>query len=517
MASEETHLPKGWAAAPLRQVIQPRNDKVKPSDHPEARFIGMDHVESHSTKILGFLPAMALKSSAASFRAGDVLYGRLRPYLNKVAQPNFNGLASAEFIVFPNTPLISSNFLKHRLNAADFVSFASHLNEGDRPRVSFDQISEFAILIPPPSEQCRIVAKIEELFSELDKGVESLKTARAKLNVYRQAVLKHAFEGKLTAQWREKNKDKLGTAQELLARIKKDRELHYQAEIQEWKLLDKKQQDTQEYDYKPDKPRRLSNLVTITANTNEVVPTSWLSLKLYGVCDIVDGDRGPNYPKKDEYLTDGFCLFLNAKNVTANGFVFDKCQFITKEKHRSLRKGSVEIGDIIFTSRGTIGNVALHSSGLNFRAIRINSGMFILRNYFPIMIGNYFALLLMSPIITKQIKRLNSGTAQPQLPIRDFKQFVIPVPPIPEQEVIVRIIEAKVSRIETIAGYLARQLSLAHALRQSILKKAFAGQLVPQDPNDEPASVLLNRIRAEREKAGKHNHSGKPKKRKTAA
>ena len=458
-----------------------------------------------------------MKSSAAIFHAGDVLYGRLRPYLNKVAQPNFDGLASGEFIVFPNTTLISSSFLKHRLNAADFVSFASHLNEGDRPRVSFDQIGEFEILIPPPLEQHRIVAKIEELFSELDKGSESLKAARAKLNIYRQAVLKHAFEGKLTAQWRKENKDKLETAEQLFTRIKKNREVHYQAEVEEWKVADKKWQEERKDGYRPNKPRKLSSLVITTAKKNEVTPKSWLSLKIDGVCDIIDGDRGPNYPKKDDYLPDGYCLFLNAKNVTKKGFVFDECQFISEERHRLLRKGGVEIGDIIFTSRGTIGNVALHSSALDFGAIRINSGMFILRNYSSIMIGDYFTSLLISPIITKQIKRLNSGTAQPQLPIREFKQFVIPVPPIPEQEVIVRTIEAQMSSIDAIENDLARQLGSADALRQSILKKAFSGQLVPQAPDDEPASILLERIKAEKEKAAQNNHSEKTKKRKTTA
>ena len=88
--------------------------------------------------------------------------------------------------------------------------------------------------------QRRIVAKIEELFSELDKGVESLKTARAQLKVYRQAVLKHAFEGKLTAQWREENKDKLETPEQLLARIKQEREARYERQLQEWKAAVKK-------------------------------------------------------------------------------------------------------------------------------------------------------------------------------------------------------------------------------------------------------------------------------------
>ena len=85
------------------------------------------------------------------------------------------------------------------------------------------------------NEQRRIVAKIEELFSELDKGVESLKTARGQLNVYRQAVLKHAFEGKLTAQWREENEDKLETPEQLLARIKQERETRYERQLKEWK------------------------------------------------------------------------------------------------------------------------------------------------------------------------------------------------------------------------------------------------------------------------------------------
>ena len=89
--------------------------------------------------------------------------------------------------------------------------------------------------MPPLPEQHRIVAKIEELFSELDKGVESLKTARTQLKVYRQAVLKHAFEGKLTAQWREENKDKLETPEQLLARIKRERETRYERQLKEWK------------------------------------------------------------------------------------------------------------------------------------------------------------------------------------------------------------------------------------------------------------------------------------------
>jgi len=201
-----SELPKGWIELEFSEAIEPRGEKVSPAVFPDYKFIGMDHVESQTTRIIGSTSASEMKSNAARFYAGDVLYGRLRPYLNKVTQPNFDGLASAEFIVFPNTSLLYSAFLKHRLNACDFVSFASHLNEGDRPRVGFDQIGKFKLWIPPANEQKRIVAKIEELFSELDKSIESLKTTREQLKVYRQSVLKSAFEGKLTVGWRKKNK-----------------------------------------------------------------------------------------------------------------------------------------------------------------------------------------------------------------------------------------------------------------------------------------------------------------------
>ncbi|MDE2887396.1 MAG: restriction endonuclease subunit S [Gemmatimonadota bacterium] len=396
-------------------------------------------------------------------------------------------------------PFIDRRFLAYFLQSPEYwVTIADEKMGIAVPNVNAKKLKSISIPIPPAAEQRRIVAKIEELFSELDRGIESLITARAKLEVYRQAVLKHAFEGKLTAQWREENKNRLESAERFIAHMRTDRDLHHKTDLVEWKYDDRK---WREAGYRL---QGLSNTVAIGINHRDVAPRNWLWLRIEDVCDIVDGDRGQNYPKKVDYLPDGYCLFLNAKNVTTRGFVFDECQFISEEKHLSLRKGSVEIGDIIFTSRGTIGNVALHSSPLDFGAIRINSGMFILRNYSPILIGEYFTWLLLSPIIARQIKRLNSGTAQPQLPIREFKQFVIPVPPIPEQELILRTIEAQLSSIDAIEGDLSDQLNLGSVARQSILKNAFSGQLIAQDPNDEPASVFLDRINAEKAQTTKN-------------
>ena len=140
-----------------------------------------------------------MKSAANVFREGDVLYGRLRPYLNKVYQPDFDGMCSSEFIVMPETSAVRGNFLKYRMNAGDFVKFSSGLNTGDRPRVDFSQIGEFELSLPPRGEQSRIADTLDELFSDLDAGVVALERTRHKLTIYRSSVLKAAVDGALTA------------------------------------------------------------------------------------------------------------------------------------------------------------------------------------------------------------------------------------------------------------------------------------------------------------------------------
>lgn len=102
-------------------------------------------------------------------------------------------------------------------------------------------------------------------------------------------------------------------------------------------------------------------------------------MQMGDVATIIDGDRGSNYPKQDEFLDNGFCLFLNAGNVTSEGFIFENNSFISEDKDNALRKGKLRRGDIVYTTRGTIGNVAYYKDSVPFENIRINSGMIILR------------------------------------------------------------------------------------------------------------------------------------------
>ena len=190
-------LPASWDLRPLGEVVKPTRPRIKPSEKPDLPFIGMENIEAHTMKLLGTVPAGTMKSSAVHFQPDDVLYGRLRPYLNKVYRPDFEGLCSAEFIVFPKAESISSRYLQYFLNSSSFVSYTSHLNAGDRPRVDFEQLSPYPFPVAPYEEQNRIVAEIEKQFSRLDEAVANLKRVKANLKRYKSAVLKAAVEGKL--------------------------------------------------------------------------------------------------------------------------------------------------------------------------------------------------------------------------------------------------------------------------------------------------------------------------------
>ena len=196
--SDANELPTGWESITLGSIVDNISTKVLPHALPNAQFIGMDSIAPNSMKPYKFYSFDKLKSAGNKFETGNVLYGRMRPYLNKIFKATFDGVCSGEFIILKCRNNLIAEYLQYILHHQSFVKFACEKTTGDRPRVTFAEISEYPIYLPPLSEQKRIVAKIEELFSSLDKGIENLKIAQEQLKVYRQAVLKSAFEGKLT-------------------------------------------------------------------------------------------------------------------------------------------------------------------------------------------------------------------------------------------------------------------------------------------------------------------------------
>ena len=405
---------------------------------------------------------------------------------------------------------VKSKWLFYFLQLVDFATLAHATN---MPSLPLSRAKAIIVPIATTTEQAGIVAKIEELFSELDKGVESLKTARAQLNVYRQVVLKHAFEGKLTAQWREENKDKLETPEQLLARIKQEREARYERQLDEWKSAVKTWEETGKpgkKPTKPKKPRSISHLSHDVLDSLPEIPDGWTWVKLEDVCNrITDGEhfRPP--------VTNEGVYFLSAKDVREDGVRFDDPLYISnKTAEKALARCNPEYGDLLVVSRGaTVGRTCVVRTYEQFCLL----GSVILIKPGEVLDNLYLSFFLRSSRVNEILVRLSGSTAQQAIYLRDIKGLNIPVCSLSEQQEIVRLLDGRFAVLEQQEREIDLALKQAETLRQAILKKAFAGQLVPQDPYDEPASVLLDRIRTEREKVMQNNHSKKTKKRKTTA
>src|ERR1043166_5379890 len=215
-------LPKGWARAPLAKLSQPTRPRRNPQAYPRLPFVGMEQVESQTRRLLGTLSSSEMKSTAFHFQPGDVLYGRLRPYLNKVLRADIEGLCSSEFIVLPPQSTFEPSYLAFYLGTDGFVTFANQLNQGDRPRVRYDQIADHEIPLPPLAEQRRIVAKLETLLGKVDASQQRLAKIPVLLKRFHQSILAAACSGRLTADWREEN-PATESANVLLAKIKERR------------------------------------------------------------------------------------------------------------------------------------------------------------------------------------------------------------------------------------------------------------------------------------------------------
>ncbi|MDF1639034.1 restriction endonuclease subunit S [Alcanivorax jadensis] len=288
------------------------------------------------------------------------------------------------------------------------------------------------IPVPPTNEQKRIVAKIEELFSDLGNGIAALKTAREQLKVYREAVLKHAFEGKLTAKWRKDNCVPENSWQN--------------ATVKDLALLGPSNGRSVKDRAGGFPVLRLTALKNGKIDLNEFKEGAW------------DKDEAKNH-----IVNDGDFLFSRG-----NG-----------SKHLVGRGGLVTNPTLDVAFPDTIMRIGLDKSKVT---------------------PSYFSYVWESRLIRTQIESSARTTAGIyKINQQHVKRFTLSLPSIAEQNVVTNIIEEKLSVVDAQLVELEQQLSKAEALRQSILKKAFSGHLVPQDPNDEPAGELLARIQAERE------------------
>ena len=197
------------------------------------------------------------------------------------------------------------------------------------------------------------------------------------------------------------------------------------------------------------------------------------------LAEIIDGDRGKNYPKQDEFYPQGYCVFLNTGNVTKEGLIFEENQFIMKEKDEALRNGKLKRGDIVYTTRGTVGNAGYYNSSVPYENVRINSGMVILRSNGEIVDARFLYQILKSEYYRPYFKQYCTGSAQPQLPIKNFSQIYLNVPDIKTQHRIADILSVYDNLIENNQ----KQIKLLEEAAQRLYKEWFVDLCFPGHEN----------------------------------
>ena len=420
-------LPRGWTTVSLSDICVQRKEKILPSESTMNLFIGLEHIEAQTMKLLSTADISSVKSSSMKFYANDILYGRLRPYLNKVLLAGLDGICSSELIIFPIQKNLNNGYLAYHLNSMRFVAYAMSKVTGDRPRIDFETMSAYELLLPPLAEQHRIVEKIDTLFSKLDKGVEMLKIIRQQLQTYRQAVLKWAFEGKLS---NDTIKD-YGRLQDLCFFITKGTTPHK---------------------------------TVMTADYGDVPFIKVYNLTLTGELDFT---INPTF----------------VSHETHNGF---------------LARSKIFPGDVLMNIVGPpLGKVSIAPN--SHKEFNINQAIARFRCNDELY-NKFLAYFLMYSGTIEMISKKSKATAgQLNLTLEICRDIEIPLLDISTQKKIVTEIESRLSVCDKLESIVDENLAKSESLRQSILKKAFSGQLVPQNPSDEPANKLLERIKAERQ------------------
>lgn len=456
-------------------------------------YVGLEHIEPHSMRLLDHGHAREARSSSVRFSKGDILYGKMRPYLNKVWVAEFDGLCSAEFLVFKKHGGLNSHFLATRLNAEDFVSFANGQVSGERPRVDFERLSHFHILLPPLPEQERIASTLRAAFSKLDRAESAARRARNRLCRYRGAILDAAVSGDLTRAWRETEKNKKvarDTGEILLQRLLVARRARWEeAELRRFDAAAKTPKDDK---------WKLRYAEPASPDTIDLpdIPPGWVWARLQQLGFVVGGlTKNPS--------RNGLRLklpYLRVANVYANELRLDDVETIGVDSDE-IDKLLLEEGDLLIVegngSKEQIGRLAIWDGSIE-RCVHQNH--IIKVRLVDKQLGTWILSWLLSPPGRQYIEKVaSSTTGLYTLSISKVSDLPIPLPPTAEQTEIVGEVERRMAAADRLEAALEQQLIRARASRRSLLHEAFSGRLVPQDSNDEPASVLLNNIRAARE------------------
>lgn len=503
-------IPPSWKVARIVDVadINPRLDKAEIDDQLEVSFVPMPAVEADTghVDVSCSRPFGEVRKGYTPFLEGDVLFAKITPCMEngKMAVAprliNGHGFGSTEFHVLRPLGGISAKFLYYFVSSDRVRHDAEHNMTGavGQRRVPTNYLAEYSIPIPPVAEQYRIVSKIEELLSEIDKGVESLKTACEQLTIYRHAVLKHAFEGKLTAQWRSKRKDKAAAVDQLLEDIGEARKLTYERQLHEWQAALRNWSGKGQKGKRPMKPTPPSDVSEVgkaTISKLPAIPDSWKYVRLATIAQI---GSGMSVSKARAIIDPIEVPYLRVANVQRGAL--DLSHITTMKIERAqLSLLALKQWDILFNEGGDrdkLGRGWVWESQID--PCITQNHVFRVSAYLPSASHSKYISHWGNTFGQKYFNSTGKQTTNlASINKTVLSDFPIPLAPIEEQAEILKQLDAQLSLADALEGEIDTSLTALTALRQSILKKAFSGQLVAQNTNDEAASILLERIKIE--------------------
>ncbi len=440
-SSREGLLPDGWIKTKIN-VVADNVEKINPKKYPDTLYYYCDINSIDNSKLQITNPKQFLGRDAPSrarqlIKTNDILFATVRTYLKNIAivSNELNAqLASTGFCVI--RPKINYKFVFYYVQTKRFLNKLNKIQRGTNyPAVKNSDVMNSIILVPPPNEQKRIVSKIESIFTQIDTLEKSLKSIKSRMKRYKQAVLKLAFEGRLVPQ--DPNDE---SAKTLLKR------LHHDVEIK-------------------------------TNTVQHKLPKGWAKTTLENTAVVLLGLSPPS----------------STYNYTKEGLPFFQGKADFGRVHPTTRvwcsqpKRIVEEDTLLLSVRAPIGSVNITtkkcSIGRGLAGIKPIGGM-----------DTKFFFYFFHHIQMK-LKTYGTGTTFMAIRGKEIRGCEINLPPLNEQKRIVCKIESIFAHVDVIDAYVARLLETLATLRQSVLKYAFDGKLVPQDPHDAPANNLLEKIR----------------------
>ncbi|WP_300565467.1 restriction endonuclease subunit S [Flavobacterium sp.] len=503
---EKYDLPKGWTVATIEELIDGKDGLFKDGDwietkdqNPEGEVrliqladIGDGFFRNRSDRYM--TKEKALELNCTFLKKGDILVARMPDPLGRACI--FPYSEEEKYVTVVDVAIIrtgqngvDNRYLTHFINSPGIRKNIERFQTGTtRKRISRGNLATIKIPIPPLKEQNKIASKIDELFSELDKGVASLKHIQNQLKVYRLALLKNAFEGKLTEKWREENKPE--STEKLLEHIKIERQDYYQQELNEWKEIVKTWDKISKKPEKPKHSRFIGANVESEISILPKIPNEWKYSKLGNIGNMGRG-KSKHRPRNDVRLFGGDYPFIQTSEVRNSNIVIRKYKKTYSdfglEQSKLWKKGTLCI---------TIAANIAETAFLGFDACFPDSVVgFIPEND----ISDKFVFHFIE-YSKKRIQEFAPATAQKNINLNILDNLYIPLCSAEEQIEIVNYLDSAFSIIDNLENTIEYSFNKSGSTSQSILKKAVEGILISQDLNDEPAKNLLRRIEIEKKK-----------------